>query len=129
MSASKRAHSERIGERLRVALVGLNLLVPVCVHRGEARVADDDVTAQLLEELRHPLARRRRLKQHSCFRIAFERGGDVLPCRHAQLRKNVPCVVLQTDLTLAFPEVKADDEHGESPGCSLCRGKSLSTSP
>jgi hypothetical protein len=63
MRRAIRSQLARLGQRPRVAQVGLHLAAPRRVHGGAIRVGHD-VVAQLLESTRHPLALSRCLDQH-----------------------------------------------------------------
>src|ERR1700704_3032426 len=74
-----------LGQRRHVPAVSLDAPTTLAVHRGVARIRDDDLMPQFLQVLRDPLTLRRGLHENAHPRStpenvteALTRGGDAL---------------------------------------------------
>jgi hypothetical protein len=119
MRRAVRSESARLGERARVALVGLHLAAAGGVHRGEVRVGDDDLVAESFEVAGDPLALRARLDQDASKRASAEQVIDMFAVGLDAALDELAVFGADADLAGDFPQIETDEVHGY---CSFRRG-------
>jgi hypothetical protein len=115
MRRAIRSQLARLGQRPRVAQVGLHLAAPRCVHGGEVRVRHHHLVAQLLQATRHPLALGRRLDQDPRPRPLSQYSGEPLPLRSDPPLHHLPALRQDADLAFHLVYVDAKMLHGWPP--------------
>src|SRR4029450_9435485 len=115
----------RFAEGRDIATIGFHASAAMPIHQAVIRIRHDDLVAQRLEMLRHPLTLGRGFDQNPCVWAPPEECGQSITRRANALIDHL--AALRQDSHLAFFLVQVDGTmlHGWSPPCASARLRSV----